>query len=506
MEISLKDLLISIWRSKFLIIVSALIGAVLLGSYTYFLVSPQYTATAKMYVYNEKSELEVITASDIAVSKSLVETYLVIVRSDPVLEETAKRLKGTYSTITKEEINGMLDGAAINETETFYISAKCPNPQKAQDVVNTIIEIAPSEIMRVVKAASVEVIEKAELPGDNEKAWPLTRNIAIGFILGFALATAYVVVVNSLDTTIYGRNDIETNFKAPIIGAIPVNSESTKFKKRSFFKRNEVQDLSGVRQNVILNENTPFPVSEAFRMARTNIFYLPTEKPCKKFVVTSAIASEGKSTCGVNLSITLAQAGKKVLLIEADIRRPRVARYLGMVRHKGLSEYLAGLCDDINILRNTRIGVDVILSGTPSSLAAELLETSRIDKLLSSLENEYDYIIIDTPPVNVVTDSTVLSSKVDGYILVMRAGMSDINEVKAAMGALEQVNAKILGLIVTNIDPKLETYGKYSRYGQYYRKHYYGKKGNGYGYGKNAKYKYYADSEEFLEEEEKKNK
>lgn len=225
-------------------------------------------------------------------------------------------------------------------------------------------------------------------------------------------------------------------------------------------------------------------------MARTNIFYLPTQGSCKKIVIASAVASEGKSTCGINISKVLAQAGKKVLLIDADMRRPRIARYLNIDKQEGLSEYLAGISDDAEIIKSADLGFDIIVSGNVSSSSAELLATPRVSTLLDECSKDYDYIIIDTPPVNVVTDATVLADKIDGYLLAVRAGFSNVDDIKQMVHSLEQVDAKILGIMLENTDPKTEIYGKYSRYGKYgkYDRYY-----NNY-YSDYSKYKYYSSA------------
>ena len=210
-------------------------------------------------------------------------------------------------------------------------------------------------------------------------------------------------------------------------------------------------------------------------MARTNIFYLPTDDSCKKIVIASAVASEGKSTCSINISKVLAQAGKRVLLIDADMRRPRIAQYLTIDKQEGLSEYLAGIIDNAEIIKNTDLGFDIIVSGNVSSSSAELLATPRVSTLLDECSKSYDYIIIDTPPVNVVTDATVLADKTDGYLLTVRAEFSNVDDIKQMVHSLEQVDAKILGIILENVDPKTEMYGKYSRYGKYGRYGRYGK-------------------------------
>ncbi len=473
MNLTVKDVFLALWHSILLIVIVSIIGMVTFGGFTYCFVNPKYTATAKLYVYNEKNDERYITTGDLTVSKSLVDTYLIIIRSDPVLEQVADKLKGTYPELTAKKISGMITGSAINETEAFYISATSQNRQMAADIVNEIVEIVPDEIIRIVKAASVEVIEEAKVPDIDDYSWPIARNSFIGFAVGFILSCVYVLLANSMDTTVYGRNEISGNFKIPVIGIIPPNEEIVSKKKKR--GKGSEESLNAPDHRFILNENTSFAVSEAYRMARTNIFYLPTDDSCKKIVIASAVASEGKSTCSINISKVLAQAGKRVLLIDADMRRPRIAQYLTIDKQEGLSEYLAGIIDNAEIIKNTDLGFDIIVSGNVSSSSAELLATPRVSTLLDECSKSYDYIIIDTPPVNVVTDATVLADKTNGYLLTVRAEFSNVDDIKQMVHSLEQVDAKILGIILENVDPKTEMYGKYSRYGKYGRYGRYGK-------------------------------
>lgn len=484
MNLTAKDVFLALGHSILRIVLASLVEMALFGGFTYCFVEPEYTATAKLYVYNEKNDERYITSGDLTVSKSLVDTYLIIIRSDPVLERVADKLRGTYPELTAKKINGMLSGSAINETEAFYISATSQNRQMAADIINEIVDIVPDEIIRIVKAASVEVIEEAKVPEIDDYDWPIARNAFIGFAVGFILSCGGILLANSMDTTVYGRNEIVNNFKIPIIGIIPPHEETASAKRKR--GKTPAKSVGALAHRFILNENTSFAVSEAYRMARTNIFYLPTKENCKKIVIASAIASEGKSTCGINLSKVLAQAGKKVLLIDADMRRPRIARYLSIDKREGLSEYLAGISYRADIVKNPDLGFDIIVSGNVSSSSAELLATPRVSALLEECGRSYDYILIDTPPVNVVTDATVLADKIDGYLLAVRAGFSNVEDIKQTVRSLEQVDAKILGIMLENVDPKTEMYGKYSRYGQYgkygrYYKNYY----SGY-----SKYKY----------------
>ncbi len=472
MRLTLRDIAMTIWRSIAIIIAVSVFAAVLFAGGTYLFVNKEYTATAKLYVYNEKTVENIISSSDLAVSKSLVDTYLIIIKSDPVLEQVQEDLSARYPDLTTRKILSYLSGSAINETEAFFISATCADRQMATDIIDDIVKVAPDEIIRVVKAASVEIIEDAKLPADDDYDWPIVTNTIIGFAIGLVLSVGYVLISNAKDTTIYGKSEITETFTLPIIGAIPrqyslSNGKSSKRKK----------NLQNLRQSFVLTKDTPFAVEEAYRKTRSNIVYLPgsSDENCKTLVVTSALATEGKSTFSINLAISLAQSGNKVLLIDGDMRKPKISTYLHLSEEYGFAEYLAKLNDKISPLAYSE-NLDIIVSGRSTSYAAELLSTNRAEEFFRENKERYDYIIVDSPPINEVSDSMILSKFANGYIMCAVAGYSDVTETKQAVAALEQIKAKILGFVVIGVDPKMEQYGRYKRYGKYgYRSYRYSK-------------------------------
>lgn len=232
-------------------------------------------------------------------------------------------------------------------------------------------------------------------------------------------------------------------------------------------------DYSSIAEDrrLILGDQSPFALSEAYRKARTNMMYLPIDDGCQKVAVTSSLPAEGKTLCSVNLAIVLAQSGKRVLLVDADMRKPRVERLLDLTPPggAGLSEYLAGMTEGPTIVPAGRNGLDVLASGKIPPNPAELLSSPRVQQLFDGLKERYDHILLDTPPVSVVTDATVLSSRINGYLMVARAGYSDLEVMKTSVQALEQVGATIHGFVLTELEPKSGRYGygKYGRYGRY---------------------------------------
>ncbi len=210
------------------------------------------------------------------------------------------------------------------------------------------------------------------------------------------------------------------------------------------------------REFVMVGKDTPFQYQEAFKSLRTNLKFLALGKSCKTILMTSAIPGEGKSSVTINLAISLAEAGSKVLLIDCDLRKPIIHRYLKIKRSglSGITGVLAGapLADAITRLEDT--GLDVIVADAIPPNPAELLGSKRMGEILEELSGQYEYILIDTPPVSVVTDAAVLSQYADGVILIVRQNFATFEEVELAKRNLEAVQANILGAVLNDFNTK----------------------------------------------------
>ena len=224
-----------------------------------------------------------------------------------------------------------------------------------------------------------------------------------------------------------------------------------------------------VREDVerVLDKNTPFAISESFRMLYTNVLYLPISDKCRKIAITSPVSGEGKTYISVNLSITLANnSDKKVLLIDMDMRVPRVKKLIqsrvpNAEKFSGLSEYLAGIDSTVNILKTDINNLDVLFSGKENTTPIGLINSPKFSALMDELEDKYDYIIIDTPPVNIVTDALLVLDKVNGYILSSRANYSNINALNTAIEAIRGVGGDIFGVVLTDANSKNLVKSKY---------------------------------------------
>ena len=226
-----------------------------------------------------------------------------------------------------------------------------------------------------------------------------------------------------------------------------------------------------MQRGSILGERTDFYVKEAYKALRTNVIFSIPADGCRRICVTSSTAGEGKSITTLNLAISFAEAGRHVLLIDADLRRPNQSRLLNESATPGLSTILAGLCPlEETVHKGIRSHLDVIFSGEVPPNPSELLGHERMRALLDTLSSQYDYILIDTPPVNVVTDACVLSNVLDGVLFVVRNDYAESDAVLAAVKQLELAGAKLLGFILNGIDSSTEKYGygKYKNYGYKY--------------------------------------
>lgn len=252
-----------------------------------------------------------------------------------------------------------------------------------------------------------------------------------------------------------------------------------KKKKKGLFgfgkaKTSAAEDIREERKHLI-NAQSDFYILEAYKSLRTNVmFSLTGESKSKVILLTSSMQGEGKSTTAANLAISFALDGKRVLLIDCDMRRPKLARLMGLRSDVGLSNILLQpeLCASA-IINTPEKNMKVMLAGDIPPNPSELLGTPRMHELLDVLKKQFDYIILDTPPVNVVTDAMVLCPQTDGALFVVRSGLAERGNVMRAVELLERANTKLLGFILNGVESKGSSYGKY-------------RSGYSYGYSQNS--------------------
>ncbi|MFB0565215.1 MAG: GumC family protein [Candidatus Aminicenantaceae bacterium] len=347
-----------------------------------------------------------------------------------------------------------------------------------------------ASILEAEKAQDVTIVEPASLPSSPIKP-DINFNIMIGLFSGLLIGLIMAFVVESFDTTIGRLDDIEELIQVPVLGVIP-NTSLEKGKrglKNKFIKRKKISEKDAVQKKLIALFTPTSPVAEAYKSLRTHLDYIGDKKEGMSIVITSATPEEGKTQTVANLGIVLAQSGQKVLVVGADFRKPMIYRLFGLKKSPGLSEVLIGKLSwekvvnnvtDIllggfeyeRILKSTGIeNLNIITCGENPPNPAELLNFPQFSDLVKELKQEYDVILFDSPPTLPVTDSAVLGTKTDGVILVYQAGRTPRQALIRAKTQLENVDAKIWGVVINNVKADFmedDTYYQRYRYYRYY--------------------------------------
>ena len=301
-------------------------------------------------------------------------------------------------------------------------------------------------LARMQNTPNVVQVERATSPTLPIQAGPL-RNIILGAAIGLLITGAIAFSLEYMDDTLKTPQDVANVLGLPVVGYVVNESSMDK------------------------NEGTPYvsanprsPMAETFRTLRTNLEFASVDKPLKTILVTSPGASEGKTTVATNLAAVMAQANKRVILLEGDLRRPRVHRALGMTNQIGLSDVFRGQMDIRDVARYSKVkDLAVITSGSLPPNPAELLASARMTQILARLVESASVVIIDSPPF-VVADSTVLAAKVDGVLLVIQPGKTHAEAAKTMLAQLDRAGAHVVGVVLNRVSRKTSNYYGYYRY------------------------------------------
>jgi exopolysaccharide transport family protein len=308
-----------------------------------------------------------------------------------------------------------------------------------------------------MKTGNIRVIDGAEVSKNPVKPRK-RRNLLLAVIVGLLTGTGLAFFFEYLDNTIKIPEDVKRHLKMPYLGPVPLFEPAS--------KGNPGHDMN---QELVTLHDPKSTASESYRGIRTNILFSAAESAPQVILITSAGPREGKTITALNLGITMAQAGSKVILLDCDMRRPKVHKAFSLAKDRGISNLLVGGKAQDGTLRHTPIpNLDVIPCGHIPPNPSEMLGSKRMSDLLNSLRKEYAHILIDSPPSTAVTDPAVLSKSVDGVVLVIRAGDTAREMVKNGIGQFEAVGAHILGAILNGVDIGRDKYYYYYQYYHYY--------------------------------------
>src|SRR5262249_6040908 len=317
------------------------------------------------------------------------------------------------------------------------------NRQLYQDLLQRLKEAGVSAGLR---SSNIRVVDIARIP--TQPISPnVRRSLVLGFLLGLGFAFGLALALESFDNTVRSIEEISTVSTLPALGTIPLQlSNSEPIGKRALTIS---ADEKSRTLALVTYERPKSEAAEAYRALRTSILLSSFGAPPNVILVTSAIPQEGKTTISANSALVLAQRGSRVLLVDADLRRPGLERMLGLSHERGLSTLVSGFCSaDEAILNLSDVpNLWVLPAGPIPPQPAELLGSTLMKDLIARWRNEYDHIIVDSPPCLSVTDAVLLSPEADRVILVARSGQTTRPALRRACDLLSQVNAKVMGIV-----------------------------------------------------------
>jgi len=329
-----------------------------------------------------------------------------------------------------------------------------------------------ARISEAAKSAGVEIVDSAKPPEFPVK--PRKKlNILFGMLFGLALGVGIALLIDLLDDTIKTPEELE-RMNLTALGTIPiVNIEDIRRRMKRQGKELTPQDEARIESKMITRFSPKSPISEAYRSLRTNIQFSDIDNPKRVILMTSSATKEGKSTTCVNLAITFAQTGSRVLLVDSDLRRPTLHNFFNVDKMYGLSNVLIGSLAFNDVIKRTEVeNLDVITAGDIPPNPAEMVASERMKAFLDEARGRYDVVLLDSPPVVAVTDAAILTTRADATIIVVSSGMTGRSELKRALALIKSVGSNVLGIVLNGLDIK-KMYGSYYYYFHYYQYYYY---------------------------------
>ncbi len=425
-----------------------LLGLVLGGGSAYgisLLMTPIYRASATLLV-NETQTPGVLAYNDILTSERLTKTYRELITKRPVLNAV---IDEQDLALSADELASSIDVAVVRDTQLLRLSVDHPEPAQAQRLANATAQafIETNEENRLTRSGSVSIVEPAATPGAPVSP-RTTLNTFLGAFAGLLLAGALALIYEYFDDTIKTAEDVEASSGLATLGAV------------SRFPRRHPAD------GLVVAAPRRTAAAEAYRVLRTNIQFGTLDQPAQTLLISSANPGDGKTTTVANLGVAIAQTGQRVIIVDADLRRPAIHRVFGLKNQGGLTNALLARQPGSEVLlQRTRFeNLCVLTSGPLPPNPSELLSSRRLDAITEALRNQADVILFDSPPTLAVADASILAAKVDGTILVVDAGRTRAHALQRAQEALGRSKTRPLGAILNKLTERSRGYYYYYHY------------------------------------------
>jgi receptor protein-tyrosine kinase len=437
--------LLHLARRRWLTIAAVFAIACAISAALSFSATPQYESKARVFISADVSNAADAYAASFF-STGRVKSYADLASSVELMKQVIDELD---LDLTPAELADKISAQAVPDTVLIEITVTDPDPHKAQTLARTESELFTNYIADLetpTGSQSTQVHATITNPASYEGSPVTPRTVLnlvvaglIGLLLGYGLAVAREI----LDRSVHTIEEIEEVTQAPVLTSIGFDP--------AMKKHPLITDLEGFA-----------PRTEAIRLLRTNLQFLDLDKQPRCLLISSAVPGEGKTSTSVNLAIALAQAGRRVLLIDGDLRRPTVAQMLGLDGAIGLTTVLVGSTDlDAAVQVHEGSGLHLLSSGPKPPNPTEILQSKLTHDLITRLRDRYDMVIIDAPPLLPVADAAVLSTVADGVILITHSGRTTREQLKEAVNRITQVGGHLYGVVVNMIPKRASHYYEY---------------------------------------------
>ena len=399
------------------------------------------------------------------------------------LKKIVTRVRGQYlaaqqqeAMLTEEFEKQKQEANKLNESAITYTLLKRDVDVNRQLYEGLLEKLKEAGVTAGLKSTNIHVVDMARTPTSPTEP-NIPRNLLFAFVLGLTSGVGLAFLLENMDNTVRTTEQAQVISGLPALGMIPMGSKSG---LDSAGKKLLAVASSREAVELVTQARPQSQMAESYRALRTSLLLSNLGTPPKIIMITSARPQEGKTTTSINTAIVLAQKGVRVLLIDADLRRPSVHKTLGMGPRSGLSNVLTGSATLEQAITRSPIlsNLFILPAGTPPPNPAELLASSNMRDLLNDLRDKYDHIVIDTPPTLSVTDAVVLSQRVDAIILVIRSSQTTKQALRRARDILMQVNARITGVLLNAVDLTSPDYYYYYEYQGKYHDSYYREDGD----------------------------
>nr|WP_202896024.1 polysaccharide biosynthesis tyrosine autokinase [Actinopolymorpha pittospori] len=435
-SVELRDYL-KVLRRRWAIIVACAVLATAAAVGVTLNQTPQYASTVRLFVSTPNS-----TSSDAyqggLFSEQRAASYAEIVTGPEVARAVVDRLGLKQSPAS---LQSRTDASVVPNTVILKVTITDPVQARARVLVQAVAQEFIALVQKLERSPNRagSPINASLLGAPVTSSTPVSpvppRNVGLGAVLGLLLGVGLAALREAFDTKVRDPDELMEFTNAPLLGTVHF-------------------DNAVAKKGLITSFNPRDPLVEVFRVLRTNLQFVRVDQPSKMFVVTSAVAGDGKTTTACNLAISLARAGYRVALVEGDLRRPGVATGLGLERAAGLTTVLIGRLDVAQVMQKWgEDGLSVLTSGALPPHPAELLQSRAMSDVLADLRKSFDVVLIDAPPLLPVTDAALLAAQSDGAILVVRHGATSREQVRMSLERLTSVHARLVGTVL-NRSPK----------------------------------------------------